>query len=72
MKIADVTVGMRLASDAMRPFSPITVTEITERGFKYRLDADVLGWPRAGCRVIADGGSEHYGMDGVTPYEPLL
>jgi len=55
MKMAAVQVGMRLESDKMRPFSPITVTEITERGFKYKLDAPVPNWPSVGSRASKSG-----------------
>ena len=70
MKMADIRVGMRLESEKHRPFSPITVTELTERGFKYSLDAAVPGWPRAGQSADKDN-HEHYGYDGLTDYEVL-
>lgn len=70
MKMADIKEGMRLESEQMRPFSPITVTELTERGFKYKLDAPIHGYPRAGSSAPMDG-HEHYGIDGETPYELL-
>jgi hypothetical protein len=72
MKISDVKVGMRLrctVSDA--PSSgPVTVTEITERGFKYKLNAPVCVHPRRGITVAAEG-HEHYGFNGEAFYEPI-
>jgi len=72
MKMADVKVGMRLRctiSDA--PSSgPITVTELTEQGFKYKLDAAVCIHPRLGMTIAAEG-HEHYGHNGEAFYEPV-
>lgn len=71
MKMSDVRVGMRLRSTigGGPAFSHITVTEITERGFKYCLDADVPFIAREGSYFTKDGG-EHYGYNGETFYEP--
>ena len=70
MKMLDVKVGMRLHSDAPGALSPITVTEITERGFKYKIDAPVPIIPRWGMTYSIDG-HEHYGHKGYTNYEPI-
>lgn len=68
MRMADVKVGMRLVSTiAGGPaFSPITVTEITERGFRYKLDVPVCLHPLMGTTE----GGEHFGHDGECYYEP--
>jgi hypothetical protein len=70
MKMSQVKVGMRLrASVPGTIFSPITVTEITERGFKYSLDAEKALIPRL-CMSISRDGHEHYGFNGEALYEP--
>ena len=66
MKMADVKVGMRLVSKSSGALSPITVTELTDRGFKYRLDATVSLMP--GLTFAIDG-HEHFGIDGEAFYE---
>lgn len=68
MKMVDVRVGMRLVSTiAGGPaFSPITVTEITKRGFRYKLDAPVCLHPLMGTTE----GGEHFGHDGECFYTP--
>jgi hypothetical protein len=73
MKMADVKVGMQLRSVTGR-FEPIiTVTEITERGFKYTHEPRTVklgnpgGIPEFGTCV----GGEHYGLDGEAIYEPF-
>ncbi len=69
MRMSDVKVGMRL-----RPIiagdlgGEITVTELTEHGFKYRYDAPVVVHPRLGI-VWAAEGHEHFGYNGVAFYE---
>ena len=68
--MADVMVGMRLKSlvpDTI--FSPITVTELTEHGFKYSLDEEKALIPRLGMKLCRDG-HEHYGFNGEALYEP--
>lgn len=70
MKMADVKVGMRLHSTMVGALSPITVTEITERGFKYSLDAPMPLIPRWGMSWAKDG-HEHYGYGGEAFYEPI-
>jgi len=69
MKMSDVKIGMRLVSTigGGPSFSPITVTEITERGFKYKLDAPVPFIP--GQTIMVEG-HEHYGLNGEAFYEP--
>jgi len=73
MKMADVKVGMRMRCtiSAAPSSGPITVTELTQRGFKYKLDADVCVHPRLGITILADG-HEHYGYNGECFYEPLI
>jgi hypothetical protein len=68
MKMSDVRVGMRLRSSKTGALSPITVTEITERGFRYSLDAAAALIPRLGMSYSKDG-HEHYGIDGEALYE---
>jgi hypothetical protein len=68
MKIADVKVGMRLVSNIPGALSPITVTELTPRGFKYSLDAARPLIPRRGMSLAKDD-HEHYGINGETRYE---
>ncbi len=68
MKMSDVKVGMKLHSDMPGALSPITVTKITERGFKYKIDAPRPYIPRWGMTINADG-HEHYGYEGETFYE---
>ena len=72
MTLEDVKVGMRLRStlSESRAFSPVTVTELTARGFKYRLDAPVCIHPRLGIAFAAEG-HEHFAIDGKVPYEPI-
>ena len=69
MKMSDVKVGMRLQSDKLGALSPITVTEITERGFRYSLDGEQPLIPRLGMAYCKDG-HEHFGIDGEALYEP--
>jgi len=70
MKMSDVKVGMRLVSDTVGALSPITVTEITESGFKYKLDATRPFIPRWGMSFVTDG-HEHFGFDGNALYEEV-
>lgn len=69
--MSDVKPGMRLRStiESQRggPFEFATVTELTEKGFKYALDADVPLGPRYGVHLKDD--NEHFGLDGETLYE---
>lgn len=64
--MADVKVGIRLESNMAGVLSPITVTEITERGFKYRLDEPRSVMP--GLTLAIDG-HEHFGINGDALYE---
>ena len=68
MKMADIKVSMRLVSKLGGAFSPITVTELTERGFKYALDEDK---PFIACEgsYFPKEGHEHFGLDGEAFYE---
>jgi hypothetical protein len=52
------------------PFEFATVTELTDKGFKYSLDADVPLGPRYGINL--KDGNEHLGIDGCAMYEPVL
>jgi hypothetical protein len=68
MKMSDVEVGMILESGQMLPLSPVKVTALTERGFKYKLFHPVANYPRSGQYIEVDN-HEHYGIEGETPYE---
>jgi hypothetical protein len=71
MKMSDVRVGMRLRSTlGNSPFTPITVTALTERGFEYRFDEPVALVPRLGI-IYPTEGHEHFGLDGEAFYEVL-
>jgi hypothetical protein len=70
MKMADVAVGMRLRPTYSHVGGDITVTEITDRGFKYSYDAPVVVHPRLGI-IYAKGGHEHFGCNGEAFYEPI-
>ncbi len=72
VKMADVKVGMRLVSTLERTpaMRYVTVTEITEKGFKYSLDADVPGAPHWSMTTLAEG-HEHFGYDGNAFFEPV-
>ena len=69
LPMSDVKVGMRLRSifGDNPTCSPITVTELTDRGFRYRLDRDVPLIPRWGMTILAEG-HEHYGINGRALY----
>ncbi len=71
VKMSEVKVGMRLKSTigGGPACSPITVTEITDRGFKYKLDGSVPFIPRWGTWFPAEG-HEHFGINGESLYEP--
>jgi hypothetical protein len=70
MKMSEVAVGMRLRSTLSSVGGDITVTEITERGFKYRYDAPAVMHPRLGIALAADG-HEHFGLNGEALYEAV-
>jgi hypothetical protein len=67
MLMEDVRVSMKLNSllIAQQPYYPVEVTEITEKGFKYRLDAreNLCIVPRMGLVMQLDG-HEHFGVNG--------
>lgn len=67
MKMADVRAGMRLVSTVAGALSPITVTELTPRGFKYKLDRPM---PFRSDQMFAVDGHEHFGYLGHCDYEP--
>jgi hypothetical protein len=73
MKMADVRVGMKL-HDPSRPYLPIlTVTKITERGFKYSHEKRLmkLGNPGGLPDYGTNSEGEHYCHDGECWYEPF-
>ena len=65
LPMSAIKVGMRLRSTLGFPDKRFekTVTEITSKGFKYSLDADVPNCPLVGQTTLKDGG-EVYGQDG--------
>lgn len=67
MRMEEVRVGMKLNSllISQQPFYPVEVTEITEKGFKYRLDEreNLCIVPRMGLCMQRDG-HEHFGVNG--------
>jgi hypothetical protein len=67
MRMADIRPGMRLQS-TFHPRETITVTELTERGFKYDIPEARSIIPRWGL-VMARSGHEHFGLDGEAFYE---
>lgn len=70
MKMNDVRVGMRLRPHGIcAMFGCVTVTELTERGFKYRLDAPRTHIAREGSWIPVDG-HEHFGFNGEALFEP--
>lgn len=65
MKMTDVRVGMRLR-DTFNEFLPLmTVTAITNKGFRYVLDKPYS----YGSRIGITTGGEHFGLDGQSCYE---
>lgn len=69
MRLEDVKVGMRLKS--IFNGREVTVTELTEKGFKYSYDQVVSLIPRRGLSLAKDG-HEHYVINGEVLYEPVL
>ena len=70
MKMADVRVGMRLRSTlpASGPFKEITVTELTDRGFKYSIDHEAHAY--WGNRYLKEG-HEHFGLNGAALFKQV-
>lgn len=69
--MSEVRIGMRLLSTVSgADDGVITVTEITDRGFKYDLgpDARLDLIPRLGLSMIRQG-HEHFGYNGEALYE---
>ncbi len=67
--MSDVKVGMVLRSTISEfdaKYYPITVTEITDNGFKYVHEKRLLS-PRIGHT----SGGEHFGADGECLYEEI-
>ena len=74
MKMADVKVGMKLKSKSEYDiFSPITVTEITENGFKYTHEPRTvkIGYTGPIPQFGTCSGGEHYAVNGEVHYEEL-
>lgn len=73
MLMADVRVGMKLRSTSCGAWaSEIEVTEITPRGFRYRVpDYLEVVSPHLGGTPARDG-HECFGVDGEAPYEPVV
>ena len=69
MKMSDVRVGMKLACDKYRPFTPITVTEVNDEGFVYSTEAPI---PYRHGEMFAKDGHIHFGYNGWTDYEPVV
>lgn len=70
MRMSDVRVGMRLRP-AFGGGEDVVVTEITDRGFKYRLlEGPRILHHRLGWVLEADG-HEHYGYEGESFYEEV-
>lgn len=73
MKMADVTVGMKLRDLDDYYFAQsgvLTVTEITPRGFKYDAERGYSLGARHG--FVEAKGREHFGVDGECRYVPFL
>lgn len=71
MRMDEVKIGMRLRhiGEYVHPAERwITVTELTERGFKYSLDSGYCAHPRLGMTISASG-HEHFGIEGNSLYE---
>ena len=60
MRMADVRVGMRMRLRGHPGYPKITVTELTDKGFRYRLDFPLPLVPRWGM-IIEANGHEHFG-----------
>lgn len=63
--MSEIQVGMRLRD---RDGSLFTVTELTEKGFKYERDVPIQ-WAIPTYGQIKGG--EHYGVDGECLYEVI-
>jgi hypothetical protein len=72
MKMSSIQPGMRLRSTISRvPMEEfITVTELTESGFRFSLDAEYVMITRWGMTMAKDG-HEHFGFNGEAFYEPV-
>ncbi len=66
MKVTEAQVGMRL-KDRFWPHRLATVTELTERGFKYVLDVPYCIHPLWGTV----SGGEHFGSEGESQFDPI-
>lgn len=65
LKMSEIKVGMRLIAE--NSINPITVTEITDKGFKYEFDDEIDFVPRWGLR-FSKAGHEHYGYNDQSFY----
>lgn len=73
MKMSEVKVGMKL-HDPGRPYLPVlTVTKLTERGFKYTHESRSmkLGNPDGIPEFGSTMGGEYFGSNGECWYEPV-
>ena len=69
MKHTEVKLGMRLVETWTNGFNvPLTVTEVTEEGFKYKFDNDIQLGPRYGY-ISKDSECEAYHMNGEMAYK---
>lgn len=74
MKMSDVKVGMRLKSTKQYDiFSPIIVTELTEKGFKYTCEPRTIkiGYNGPIPQFGTCSGGEHYAVGGEVQYEEI-
>jgi len=72
MKMIDVKVGMRLRAPLWAGRrEEIEVTEITPRGFKYRIPDDLPVISPHWSMQMARDGHEHFGVNGEALYEPV-
>ncbi len=71
MNLKDVKIGMKLKStlDASYPFDIVTVTGLTDLGFKYSISEEWPFIPRRGESFAKDG-HEAFGFRGEVYYEP--
>lgn len=69
MRMSDVRVGMRLMETGMN-HDVVTVTEVTDRGFKYDYDHQKSFIPRWGWSFQKTG-HEYYGFNGEAWFEPV-
>lgn len=73
MKMSDIRVGMKLRAkfSHVPEHGDIEVTELTERGFKYRLLHGAYCLHASSGLMMLANGHEHYGVNGDAQYEEL-